>query len=181
MSTEPFEQTIRAIYWSVVAVAILLAGCVNVQAVELGPEEDVDAVSTVGGSDCGSATARRVVHYVNQERRGRDLEMLACSRRLTRLAQAHADDMCDRGYVGHVSSDGVGMADRFEQLDVRYTAIAENVAAGQPSAFRAHDGWMHSPGHRRNILHPALRRIGVGYASCGGQPRWVQVFSSHPR
>lgn len=171
----------RTTDWLVLAVVLLTGGCLQVKAVELGPQEDLEAASTVDGDECGSAKARRVVHYVNQERRGRDLETLSCSRRLIRLAQDHADDMCQRGYVGHVSPDGVGMAERFERLDVRYSAMAENVAGGQQSAFQVHDGWMHSPAHRRNILHPALRRIGVGYAPCGGQPRWVQVFAGEPR
>ncbi len=56
--------------------------------------------------------------------------------------------------------------------------VGENIAWGSwdyatPASIV--DGWMHSPGHRANILHRAFREIGVGVAigapsPVGGQP-----------
>jgi uncharacterized protein YkwD len=46
-------------------------------------------------------------------------------------------------------------------------------------------GWMNSPGHRANILNPALKEIGVGYyflAEDTGEVNyhhyWTQVFGT---
>ncbi len=41
---------------------------------------------------------------------------------------------------------------------------------------------MHSPGHRRNILDPGFKELGVGLAlgrsGDGWQTEWVQAFGS---
>lgn len=50
----------------------------------------------------------------------------------------------------------------------------ENIAFGQPDAAEVMADWMHSPGHRRNILDCRLRRIGVGHSATGDY--WVQDF-----
>ena len=42
------------------------------------------------------------------------------------------------------------------------TLVAENMARGNVSENRIVDMWMASPGHRANILNPALTKIGVG-------------------
>jgi uncharacterized protein YkwD len=52
------------------------------------------------------------------------------------------------------------------------------VALGQSSAEKALDGWMHSRGHRTNILNPDFTEMGAGYAIDGaGRPYYVQVFA----
>jgi uncharacterized protein YkwD len=41
------------------------------------------------------------------------------------------------------------------------------------------DAWMHSSGHRANILNPALAEIGIGFArDSAGRPYYVQVFGT---
>ena len=69
------------------------------------------------------------------------------------------------------------MWDRVEALGYRYAAVAENIAAGQNSAGEVVEGWMHSPGHRKNILNSDVTQIGVGHAR-GGEfgTYWTQVF-----
>jgi len=60
------------------------------------------------------------------------------------------------------------------------TAAAENVAAGYRTGRAVvNDGWMHSEGHRANILNPSFRLIGIG-ARKGSNGRWyvAQVFGS---
>lgn len=49
---------------------------------------------------------------------------------------------------------------------------AENIAYGYGSPAAVVDGWMHSEGHRRNILTGGLVHVGMG-ASAGS---WVQLF-----
>jgi len=78
------------------------------------------------------------------------------------VARKHSCDMAQNGYFDHVAPDGRTLADRLKAGGVRYRLAAENLAAGTPDAFRAHVGLMNSPGHRQNLLHPSLERLGVG-------------------
>ena len=53
---------------------------------------------------------------------------------------------------------------------------AENIAFNQADSREVMQSWMGSTGHRRNILNPAHRRIGVGLCNIGGGPYWCQQF-----
>jgi uncharacterized protein YkwD len=58
------------------------------------------------------------------------------------------------------------------------TMAGENVAAGfRTGSSVVDDGWMHSEGHRANILNPSFRLIGIG-ARKASNGRWyvAQVF-----
>ncbi len=53
----------------------------------------------------------------------------------------------------------------------------ENVAYGYASGSDAVQAWMHSPGHRANILKPRYRLVAVAAArSASGQWYAAQVF-----
>ena len=59
--------------------------------------------------------------------------------------------------------------------------VGENIAAGSKTAVEVMDSWMHSPGHRRNILDTRYKELGVGYCyapdGVGGYVHyWVQMF-----
>ena len=53
-----------------------------------------------------------------------------------------------------------------------YRALAENIAWGIPSSDQVVEGWLNSPGHRRNILTPQLREYGLA----GADGYWVMVI-----
>lgn len=57
----------------------------------------------------------------------------------------------------------------------------ENIAGGNETPEEVVEGWMNSPGHRRNILYPRFNKLGVGYCYApngvgGYQHYWVQLF-----
>jgi uncharacterized protein YkwD len=53
------------------------------------------------------------------------------------------------------------------------------VAFGQANADKVVDSWMHSRGHRANILNSTFTDMGVGYAvDRTGRPYYVQVFAT---
>jgi uncharacterized protein YkwD len=57
----------------------------------------------------------------------------------------------------------------------------ENVAYGYPTGKAVvNQGWMHSEGHRANILEPRYRRMAIA-ARKGDDGRWYvsQVFGRH--
>ena len=104
---------------------------------------------------------------LNHERTARGLGGLRSSTRLARAAQGHAADMVARRYFGHgnygarIARTGWGRHRR------RYT-IGENLGYGTgagatPRAIVA--AWMHSAGHRANILRRRFHAIGIGIAS----------------
>jgi uncharacterized protein YkwD len=58
--------------------------------------------------------------------------------------------------------------------------VAENIAYGYPTAHATVRAWMHSKGHRANILNPALTNLGVGAARDKNGTWWVvQDLAAH--
>ena len=108
--------------------------------------------------------AQRMLELVNQERQRRDLPPLVWSKELARLARRHAEDMKRAGRLSHLSlADNADYSDRLVAADLPALTAAENIARGK-DIDDAHSGLMNSAGHRRNILNPALERIGIGVA-----------------
>jgi uncharacterized protein YkwD len=55
--------------------------------------------------------------------------------------------------------------------------VAENVAYGYDTGRKVVRGWMHSEGHRRNILNGKFRLLGMAVRrSDNGTPYAAQVF-----
>jgi uncharacterized protein YkwD len=58
--------------------------------------------------------------------------------------------------------------------------VAENIAYGYPTARATVRAWMHSAGHRANILNRAFTNLGVGAARDKNGTWWVvQDFAGH--
>jgi len=115
-----------------------------------------------------SAVVEQLVDAMNRERAAYGLRPLHLNRRLTLAAGDRISDMFAKHYFNHVSPDGI---DPFAWADKRgydYRLIGENLAVGYPTATGVVDGWMHSPGHRANILKRGFDEIGVAVA--GGSP-----------
>ncbi|HEV8579492.1 MAG TPA: CAP domain-containing protein [Thermoanaerobaculia bacterium] len=121
-----------------------------------------------------------VLARVNAEREAAGLPPLVLDSRLNAAAQRHAEDMLLRSYYNHVSPDGDGPKERIRQSGYTARLVAENIARGPFSVTEAMDNWMASREHRRNLLHPSLRDLGVGVAvgrnSVGNTVIWVQDF-----
>jgi uncharacterized protein YkwD len=108
---------------------------------------------------------------LNQERTTRGLDPLAESATLDKAAVAYARDMVARRFFDHVSPGGGTMLDRMKAagwVPVGAWTAGENIAWGSgslatPAAIV--DGWMHSPGHRANILNAAFGQVGIGIAA----------------
>jgi uncharacterized protein YkwD len=128
------------------------------------------------GSDAWLRVAEdRLVAIVNDERRKRGLVPLRQDDRLRRSARAHSDDMATRGYFSHNSPDGNTPSERIREAG--YPAPAgENIAQGQDHPTQVMMAWMNSPPHRANIMHPAVRAIGVGVRHGPAGPWWTQHF-----
>jgi uncharacterized protein YkwD len=122
-----------------------------------------------------ASTARNAtVCLINRERARRGLRKLRVSRALRVAAGRHSSDMARRDFFAHVSPGGADLLDRIRATGIAIASsggsrtVGENIAwgggrLGTPQAIvRA---WMHSPGHRANILRRGYRRVGVGVAA----------------
>jgi uncharacterized protein YkwD len=106
---------------------------------------------------------------LNAERAARGLTALKPDRQLQRAALAHGGDMVGHQYFAHEGLDGSQPAERIRATGYLSGGgawrIGENLAWGTgdlatPRSIMA--AWMHSPGHRANILQPEYRQIGFG-------------------
>jgi uncharacterized protein YkwD len=95
-------------------------------------------------------------------------------------ARGHSEDMATRNYFSHTSYDGRTFSQRMSGAG--YSGAfpwGENIAAGQSSPAAVVNGWMNSTGHCANIMNPAYRAIGVGYAynaASSYRHYWTQNF-----
>ncbi len=142
-------------------------------------KEDQDESSKNEQVSAGqSSMTSQVVNLVNSERAAQGLMALQKDSRLAALAQQKAEDMAKNQYFSHTSPTYGSAFDMLKAAGYNYKTAGENIAMGQKSAASVMDGWMHSSGHRANILHTSYEKIGVGYAvSADGMPYWVQIFA----
>lgn len=127
----------------------------------------------------------RVVQLTNIERQKLGLPPLKFNSQLARAAQEHTNNMAKGDFFSHTNPNGSNMGGRISSTGYRFTYAAENIYAGGDTPEEAVKGWMNSPGHRKNILSPKAREIGVGYyflPNDGGKVTykhyWTQVFAA---
>ncbi len=104
-----------------------------------------------------------VVQLTNAYRESKGLPALAVNTQLTKAAQAYARSLAIDDNWSHTGADGSSPWDRIEAAGYDYSQAAENLAAGHKTAASAVQGWINSPGHRRNLLAYQVQEIGVGY------------------
>lgn len=112
-----------------------------------------------------TATATRLIDYINAARVQNGMKALPEHARLTQAARVHARDMAENGFVDHKGSDGSNLQERVTRTRYAWTMVAENVAAGKKTVQEVVQGWMKSAGHRKNILNEEAREIGAGHVS----------------
>ncbi len=138
------------------------------------------AIWTAGalGSACAqSIEARQVMEATNADRAQRGLGPLNWDPALARAAQKHADLMVGQSALSHQYGGEADLDIRVGREGAHFRVVAENLAAAAtPEALEVE--WMHSPGHRANILDPRLNEIGVGLVRQGGYLWAVEDFSA---
>jgi Cysteine-rich secretory protein family len=86
---------------------------------------------------------------------------------LAAAALYHCRRMAAEGPIAHRYSGEPDVASRAGQAGAHFSLIEENVAVAS-SAGLIHDGWMHSPEHRTNLLNPEVDRVGVAVVASRG-------------
>jgi uncharacterized protein YkwD len=112
-----------------------------------------------------TSAAGQVLALVNAERARAGCKAVTLDDRLTKAAAGH-------------SRDGAGFADRIRAAG--YPAPrSENIAAGQATPAAVMDAWMHSAGHKANILDCKATEMGIAAATGGDFGiYWTQDFGT---
>ena len=128
-------------------------------------------------NDISAADAQQAtLCLLNGERRQHGIRPLTDNARLTRASQRYAVVMSRRNVFEHGDFVGRIKSARYLKGARGYT-LGENIAWGSwdyATPANIVDGWMHSPGHRANILNGGFHEIGLGIARgapVGGQDR----------
>jgi len=146
------------------------------------PQEDYFARGTSGLRDLDRVRAEMLAR-VNAARKEAGAPPLRANSKLDLAAQRHAEDMLARNYFAHQSPEKKTVRDRAKAAGYDWRAIGENIAEGQFSVDEVMDTWMNSPGHRKNILEPEFKELGVGLAlgqtgRGGHRIVWAQAFGT---
>jgi uncharacterized protein YkwD len=102
-----------------------------------------------------------IFDLANSTRMQKQMDKYLYSDKCSQVAKNHCKDMIEKKYFDHIDKDKKGPADRMTDAGIDFQFAGENIAAGQLSAIYAHEGWMNSEGHRKNILGK-YKYIGVG-------------------
>jgi uncharacterized protein YkwD len=131
-----------------------------------------------------SSLASEVVAELNTLRRQRGLAPLRLSPALSAAAAAHSREMAANGYFDHDSADGSPFWKRVERFypvaNARLWALGENLLWSSPGvdAPGAIQMWLESPEHKKNMLDPRWREIGLSalhFAAAPGVYKGLEV------
>jgi len=124
----------------------------------------------------GSVAEQYLFAAANAERAQRGLQQLHWDMTLYRAADGHAHEMANRASISHQYPGEPELAARGRNAGARFSVISENVAES-PTSVQIHDAWMHSAGHRANLLDPKVDSVGIRVLSRNGELYAVEDFS----
>jgi uncharacterized protein YkwD len=172
------------------ALAVLLAAVLYLPSAWGQVKVTSGALSKSSGILHPKELERRIFQLTNDARRKNRLPPLDWDNSLAVKARDKSDDMLKKNYFSHTSPEGKTIKDRMqEEKPASYRTISrigENIYMGsrldystdvKTQARMIVDGWMTSPGHRRNMLDPNYTHIGIGVAARGKDCYATQVFA----
>lgn len=112
---------------------------------------------------------RILLESANRERAERGLAPLHWDAALAVAARRHAELMAKENVLAHQLPGEDALRDRTYAAGARFSFLAENVAYG-PTPDMIHWQWMHSPGHRANILSTVTTAVGIAIVAGERKP-----------
>ena len=122
-----------------------------------------------------SQREQQLFDLVNGERAKAGLSKLEWSDRLAEAALAHSRLLAENQDLSHQFPGEASLQERVGATGLRFNSVAENVAEA-PDVETIHQGLMHSPGHRANILHQDYNALGISIVAHGQQLFVTQDF-----
>jgi hypothetical protein len=111
--------------------------------------------------------AEQIMALANQARAAAGAGPLEWDEGLAIAARKHCLRMAAEGPIAHRYPGELDLSERAGQVGAHFSVIEENVAVG-PSPAGIHDEWMHSTGHRTNLLNPEVDRVGIAVVASRG-------------
>ena len=109
---------------------------------------------------------------INAERGKAGAQPLRLDTKLHRAAVRHSREMVAKRYFAHESRSGARFSSRIARTGWMsgrgHWSVGENLAWGtgtQATPSSIVTAWMHSAGHRQNMLNPRFHVIGIGIVS----------------
>jgi hypothetical protein len=151
----------------------------------VGPAGPVRA-DEAPAKDAFRETEDQMALLLDRTRASAGLLALARTPALDGAAVAHAQDMVARGYMDHDAPDGSTPASR--AADNGYQTppggawlVVEVISARGDPPDAAVNWWLGDGLHRRVVLRPTWREMGIGFAPGGPYGRfWVVLFGCRP-
>ncbi|WP_036072185.1 CAP domain-containing protein [Listeria aquatica] len=103
-----------------------------------------------------------VLEITNVLRERYKAEPVADEQDVAKVAYGHSVDMAENKYFSHDSPTYGSLGDRLKEGNVVYTKAGENIAYNYIDAAAAVEGWLNSPGHRKNLLEKTYTYMGSG-------------------
>lgn len=100
-----------------------------------------------------------VLAETNKMRKAHGLKDLAIQDKLRNAARNQSNEMCKQAKLSHDVK--YSLDNRMKHSGYQYQSYAENIATA-PSGIAAVQQWMNSEGHKKNILNPHFKHIGIG-------------------
>jgi hypothetical protein len=134
------------------------------------------AAAGLHGQQKISSGERLLFDSVNRERAARQLRLLKWDEGLARAARKHAELMAKEDQLVHQLPGELNLATRAREAGASFSHITENIGMAVDD-HELHDGWMHSPGHRANILDAGIDSVGIAIFDNGDYLYAVEDFA----
>jgi hypothetical protein len=111
--------------------------------------------------------AAQLLALANQARAEAGAGPLKWDESLAIAAREHSLRMAAEGPLSHRYPGELALSERAGKTGAHFSVIEENIALG-PTPAEIHEEWMHSEGHRTNLLNPEVDRVGIAVVASRG-------------
>ena len=150
---------------SLAVVATILVAALTLTGGPGGPSEQPSAGARNNRCWRFKSSERAFAKKMNKARGGGNLRL---DPELSKVARKHTSEMIRKNLLYHTTPN------QLRHRVVRWSLLGENVGVGN-TVRSLHKAFMHSPGHRANILRPSFNHSGVGVRNARGR-MWVTVI-----
>ena len=161
-SVKSLIQLLKSPVWALVSLLFLSTSALIAQSFDAGRDLTV--------------AEQYLLAAANQDRANQGLPPLHFDPVLAEASEVHAREMAEHQEISHQFDGEPELAARGANAGVHFSLITENVGEA-PTSVIIHNLWMHSPGHRANLLDPNVDSIGIAIVTRDNQLFAVEDFA----
>ena len=122
-----------------------------------------NAQSAAASPQILESDAKQLLTLANRSRAADGAAPLKWDPALAAAALQHCLRMAQEGPISHQYPGEADLANRAGQAGAHFSVVEENIASGTSPTdpLEIHQGWMHSPGHRANLLNREVDSVGI--------------------